>query len=74
MKTLSFVMLATVLSFSSCSHTQKSCCKDSQKQSCGKDTHCNKDKKSCCKDGKCEKTGMDSKQCCTGDHCEKSKA
>ncbi len=72
MKTLSFVMLATMLSFSSCAHKKDSCCKGADKVSCGKDTHCEKDK-SCCKDGKCDKTGMDSKKCCSGDHCEKSK-
>ena len=74
MKTLSFVILASMLSFSSCAH-KKDCCKDGQAQSCDKKGgHCGKDAKSCCKDGKCEKTGKNSKECCSGDHCDKAKS
>jgi hypothetical protein len=70
MKNLSLLTLVAMLSFTSCSMFQKSCCKPKNQATCTKEKCdkpcCDKEKK--CTDGSCEKKSEES---CKDDSCKK---
>ena len=70
MKHISFLTLAVLLSFSSCSHLSSPCCKNKNVAQCTKEK-CDKpccDKEMKCKDGSCAKKAEAK---CQGDSCNK---